>query len=77
VSTVGYGDTYPHTEAGRAIATVVILVGLAVVAVFTAAAAERFMRGREAEEQRAELQERLDEIAARLAALERRGDGRS
>jgi hypothetical protein len=32
------------------------------------------MRGREAEEQRAELHERLEEIAARLAALERRGD---
>jgi hypothetical protein len=34
-------------------------------------AAERFMRGREAEEQRAELHERLEEISLRLAALER------
>jgi len=41
------------------------------VAVLTAAAAERFMRGREAEEQRAELHQRLEEISARLAALER------
>jgi hypothetical protein len=31
------------------------------------------MRGREAEQQRVELQERLDEIAARLAALEPKG----
>jgi hypothetical protein len=38
-------------------------------------AAERFIRGREAEEQRAALQERLDEIAARLASLERRLPG--
>src|SRR3954469_263463 len=66
VTTVGYGDTYPRTEAGRVIALVVMLVGIGFVGVLTAAAAERFMRGREAEQQRAELQERLDEIAARL-----------
>jgi voltage-gated potassium channel len=71
VSTVGYGDTFPRTDEGRAIAVVVMLVGIGFVAVLTAAAAERFMRGREAEQQRSELQERLDEIAARLAALER------
>lgn len=74
VTTVGYGDTFPATDAGRAIAVAVMLVGIGFVAVLTAAAAERFMRGREAEEQRAELHERLEEIAARLAALERRGD---
>ena len=51
-----------------------MLVGIGFVAVLTAAAAERFMRGREAEEQRVELHERLDEIAARLAALERSGN---
>jgi hypothetical protein len=33
------------------------------------------MRGREAEEQRAELHARLEEISERLAALERRGSG--
>src|SRR4051812_15152899 len=78
VTTVGYGDTYPRTEAGRAIALVVMLVGIGFVAVLTAAAAERFMRGREAEAQRAELHERLEEIhgsleeiSGRLAALER------
>jgi voltage-gated potassium channel len=75
VTTVGYGDTYPATDAGRAIAVVVMLVGIGFIAVLTAAAAERFMRGREAEQQRAELQERLDEIAARLAALERSSGG--
>jgi hypothetical protein len=51
---------------------VVMLVGLGFVAVLTAAAVERFRRGREAEEQRVGLQERMDEIAARLASLERR-----
>jgi voltage-gated potassium channel len=71
VTTVGYGDIQPETSSGRGIAVVVMLVGIGFVAVLTAAAAERFMRGHEAEQQRAELLERLDEIAARLAALER------
>jgi voltage-gated potassium channel len=71
VTTVGYGDTYPSTSSGRGIAVVVMLVGIGFVAVLTAAAAERFMRGREAEAQRAEVHERLDDIAARLAEIER------
>lgn len=71
VTTVGYGDTSPATDAGRVIAIVVMLVGIGFIAVITAAAAERFMRGREAEAQRAELTERLDEIVRRLDAIER------
>ena len=42
--TVGYGDTFPQTVAGRIIAIVVMLVGICVIAVLTAAAAERFLR---------------------------------
>jgi voltage-gated potassium channel len=72
VTTVGYGDTSPETDAGRVIAIVVMLVGIGFIAVITAAAAERFMRGREAEAQRAELTERLDEILQRLDAMEQR-----
>lgn len=72
VTTVGYGDTFPRTDTGKAIAAVVMMVGIGFVAVLTAAAAERFMRGREAEAQRADLQESLEEISARLAALERK-----
>jgi voltage-gated potassium channel len=72
VTTVGYGDTSPLTDAGRVIAIVVMLVGIGFIAVITAAAAERFMRAREAEAQRAELTERLDEILRRLDAMERR-----
>jgi hypothetical protein len=61
----------PHTDTGKAIAAIVMMVGIGFVAVLTAPAAERFMRGREAEAQRAELHERLGEISVRLAALER------
>jgi voltage-gated potassium channel len=72
VTTVGYGDTFPRTDTGKAIAAVVMLVGIGFVAVLTATAAERFMRDREAEAQQADLQESLEEISARLAALERK-----
>jgi voltage-gated potassium channel len=69
VTTVGYGDTFPESDAGRAIAVVVMLVGIGFVALLTAAAAERFMRGREAELQRAELQERSLRANAAAAGL--------
>jgi voltage-gated potassium channel len=72
VTTVGYGDSYPETSAGRGIALIVMFVGIGFIAVLTAAAAERFMRGREAEQQRDELIARLDEIVRRLDAIERR-----
>ena len=44
VTTVGYGDITPGTGAGRAIAVVVMLVGIGFVALLTAAAAQRFVR---------------------------------
>jgi voltage-gated potassium channel len=71
VTTVGYGDSYPRTTGGRIIAIVVMLVGIGFVAILTAAAAERFMRSRRAEE--VAIEERLAEIARRLDAIERRG----
>jgi voltage-gated potassium channel len=66
VTTVGYGGP-PRTDAGRAIAIVVMLVGIGFVAILTAAAADRFLRVRrqEASELRA-VHDRLDEIVARL-----------
>jgi voltage-gated potassium channel len=72
VTTVGYGDFAPKTDAGRAIAIAVMIVGIGFVAILTAAAAERFMRTRrEDEAARAELIERLDEVLRRLDAIER------
>ncbi len=72
VTTVGYGDFSPRTLGGRVIAIVVMVVGIGFVAIITAAAAERFMRSREAEAERAELRERLDEVLLRLERIERK-----
>jgi voltage-gated potassium channel len=50
VTTVGYGDVYPHTGIGRVIAAVVMLSGIGFVAFLTAAAAHRFITTAEAVE---------------------------
>jgi voltage-gated potassium channel len=71
VTTVGYGDIKPHTDEGRVIAMVVMTVGIGFVALFTAAAAERFMRSQRAERQELQgVEQRLDEILRRLDAME-------
>jgi voltage-gated potassium channel len=87
VTTVGYGDPPVETDAGRIIAICLMFTGIGFVAVLTAAAAERFVRSRRAEEQaRAErlaieeraqrqrraIEERLDQIIARLDRLDPR-----
>jgi hypothetical protein len=43
MTTVGYGDMYPATTAGRAMAMVVMLVGIGSIAVLTGVVAERFL----------------------------------
>jgi voltage-gated potassium channel len=42
-TTVGYGDVKIHTETGRAIGAVVMIIGTGFVALLTAAAAQRFL----------------------------------
>jgi voltage-gated potassium channel len=77
VTTVGYGNPRVTTDGGRIIAICLMVTGIGFVAVLTAAAAERFVRGRREEEERARAEraaiaERLDEIIARLDTLEPR-----
>ena len=49
VTTVGYGDIYPVTDAGRVIAMIVMLSGIGFVALLTGSIAQRFLSGSEAE----------------------------
>jgi voltage-gated potassium channel len=45
VTTVGYGDIVPHTEAGRAVAVVVMVAGIGTAALLVGAASQRFVVG--------------------------------
>lgn len=45
VTTVGYGDIVPHTEAGRALAVVVMVTGIGTAALLVGAASQRFVAG--------------------------------
>jgi voltage-gated potassium channel len=72
MTTVGYGDVTPDTDAGRAIAVAVMLVGIGFVAILTGAIAQRFIAPTEEDVLMGEdeLRDRLDAIAARLERLE-------
>lgn len=69
VTTVGYGDSYPRTDAGRVLAIAVMLVGIGFVAILTAAAAQRFVATHQHDEaERAALSAKLDEVLRCLEA---------
>lgn len=68
VTTVGYGDVVPESVGGRAVAVVVMLVGIGFFAMLTAAVAATFVKQDEKPE---ELRAELREIAARLERIER------
>lgn len=78
VTTVGYGDRYPVTGQGRLIAAAVMLTGIAVLGVVTASVAGWFIENLRAVERQevaeeataARIEERLGEVAERLARLE-------
>jgi voltage-gated potassium channel len=68
VTTVGYGDKYPLTAGGRGVATVLMFVGIGLIGVLTATVASYFVE-QNANEDRAELVDRLDRMEAMLKQL--------
>jgi len=71
VTTVGYGDIGPQTDAGRVIAITVMLTGIGFVAMLTAAFAQMFLARLTSVEEEVEADDdRTAEIEARLARLE-------
>jgi voltage-gated potassium channel len=74
-----------HTDSGRAIAIVLMLTGIGVFSVITAAIAQRFVASREVPEAQAEaarisageqaIMARLDEISTRVRSIEPAVDG--
>jgi len=74
VTTVGYGDIYPTTAAGRVIGVMVMFVGIGFVALLTAFVAERFVRAdvAEVEDQDELILAEIRLVNERLDAIERR-----
>ena len=79
VTTVGYGDVTPKDSVGRFIATLLMLAGIAFLAVITAAATASLLessRRRFAARAEASEADKLDQINQRLARIERALDQR-
>jgi voltage-gated potassium channel len=75
VTTVGYGDVTPKAVLGRLVATVVMLQGIAFIAIITAVITSSFVaratRARDAAQAEDEMTE-LARIEARLVELDRK-----
>jgi voltage-gated potassium channel len=78
VTTVGYGDRYPTTEAARTVAVVLMLLGISLIGVLTATIASVFVKehtdaNKEVYKKgHADLGQQLSVISERLADIERR-----
>ena len=73
VTTVGFGDVTPERSAGRIIAAVVMLTAIGFLAVITAAATAALVesgRRRFVAKSEVDVEQRLDEVNARLARIE-------
>ncbi len=81
VTTVGYGDVTPSQRSGRIIGGVIMLAGIAFLAVITAAVTAALIESsrRRFVQTEADISDRLEEMSDRLvrieAALERAGSG--
>jgi len=73
VTTVGYGDFYPESHAGRMLAVAVMVIGIGFVAVLTANIASYFVENdtnKESEDQL--ILERLEELSKKIDEINRR-----
>ena len=69
-ATVGYGDIVPTTQASKAFAVVVVLLGLAVLSLVTASVAAMFVETEERQMER-DLMHEIQSVRAEVVALRR------
>lgn len=67
ITTVGYGDQYPVTNAGRVVGAFVMLVGVGLFAVFTGFLANKFLR--QSEKEQAKSDEELHRLRTELSEI--------
>lgn len=72
ITTVGYGDVYPRTTAGHAVAAVLMIAGVALFSTFTATVASLFVHQdmKHEEDKSDKILRQLDAISERLARIE-------
>lgn len=73
ITTVGYGDRFPVSAGGRGVAVVLMITGIALFGVLTAAIAAFFVD--QDRDKTPDVEVQLEEIAARLERMERRLEG--
>jgi voltage-gated potassium channel len=87
VTTVGYGDATPTEPLGRLVGAIVMLLAIGFLSILTASITSAFVEARQAARRasldaeeaahRVRIEAKLDDLGARLEALERQGRGRS
>lgn len=70
MATVGYGDKYPVTAAGRVIAIFVMIVGVGLFGVLTSFLAQWFVRARQSDPRPSRDLASVDDVQAMLAKLD-------
>jgi voltage-gated potassium channel len=71
VTTVGYGDRFPVTEGGRAVAVILMLVGIGLIGVLTATVASFFVQ-EHTDANKDQLQAAHEDLGARLTDIDGR-----
>jgi voltage-gated potassium channel len=71
VTTVGYGDVVPTSDAGRLVASVLMLAGVSAIPITTSLVVSVFVARAQAQQRELDADER-DELMARLERIERK-----
>lgn len=75
ITTVGYGDRYPVTDAGRLIAVVLITAGVGLFGTFTGFVANFFVEPQQEESEIRQLMDEVRQLRAKIEELEDRLKG--